>query len=178
MSSVMYISSDAPLEARPNPHERMLSVNEALAMGVRDLPEILLSADFDRDKPNAVLVADREVNINVDTGVIEDGDYDDDFAVMPTEKLDGMCTEKTYCAFFEWVRYTPGRARLFIDYLRRQLESAEEIELHHAWLGNDLCSEVSCRRIAIGDICADDIAALEKTDVWSAPSDCCYVITK
>ncbi len=44
-----------------NPHDKILSVNEALALGVQDIPDILLAPDFDRDKPEVILYSDREV---------------------------------------------------------------------------------------------------------------------
>lgn len=41
MSSMTYIASDYPIPEIQNPHERSLSINEALEMGL-DVPEYLL----------------------------------------------------------------------------------------------------------------------------------------
>lgn len=56
MSSVLFIASNSPLMERPNPHDKMLSVNEALALGIKDIPDFMLEEGFDRNKPNVLLV--------------------------------------------------------------------------------------------------------------------------
>lgn len=178
MSSILYIASDMPLSARPNPHDRMVSVNEALAMGMTNLPSHLMAEDFDRDRPEVLLVSDREVSINVDTGVIEDGNFDDDFAIRPCPKEPGMRTSKQYCAELEWVRYTPGRADQVIGYLKGHLLHTHEIELWHIWLDDQPGHRLSVSRQSIHRLKAEDIQRLEQTDVFSIPpTDYCCLIT-
>lgn len=86
MSSIFYIASDKPLPKCENPHEKLLSVREALALGITDLPDFLFSEDFDRDKPEVVLYADREIFPQAD-GTIDDGGFPDDYAIDPMEKI-------------------------------------------------------------------------------------------
>ena len=49
MSAIIYIASDYPLKEVPNPHLKTLSVNEALAIGMENIPEQFLEHGFDRD---------------------------------------------------------------------------------------------------------------------------------
>lgn len=38
MSQILYLASDYPLAKIENPHYKMLSVNEALALGMENIP--------------------------------------------------------------------------------------------------------------------------------------------
>ena len=78
MSCLLYLASDKALPERPNPHERMLSVREAITAGVKDIPDFLLTGEVDLDKPGVILVSDREVRFDAENGTITDGDFDDD----------------------------------------------------------------------------------------------------
>ena len=46
MSQILYIASDYPLAKIENPHYKMLSVNEALAIGMENIPEFMLAPEF------------------------------------------------------------------------------------------------------------------------------------
>ena len=179
MSSILYIASDFPLSARPNPHDKMLSVNEAIAAGVKDIPDFMLADSFDPNKPEVLLCSDREVVINVDDGTIEDGNFDDDFSVRLTEKIYGMRTEKKYCAVFDRMKYTPGRAGLLINYLREQLADTPELELWHTWLDDEPMHRLRRAVIPIEELTPEDIEELEKKEVFSEPTtDYCYCIVR
>ncbi len=136
MSRIIYLASDTPLEEYKNPHDKLLSVNEAHAMGIRDIHEFLLADDFDRDRPGVLMVSDREVNINIDTGEITDGEYDDDFSVFPMDIWEEMTTEKKYCGIFEWPRYLPQRGEKFMEYILSHMKNSSETELRNEWLGS------------------------------------------
>lgn len=182
MSSVIYIASDFPLTERPNPHEKMVSVNEALALGIK-VHDFLLEDGFDRDKPGVILVSDREVCIDADSGIIEDGDFDDDFSVWLAEKSCGMRTNKEYCAFLEMIKFTIGRAEQFIGYLKEQLKNTSEIEIWHAWLDDLSVHNVKTVKtlISIDNLKPEDIVRLGDTAVWQESADFtdyCYVITR
>lgn len=168
MSCILYIASDVPLEERKNPHEFMLSVNEALEMGIKDIPEFMLEEGFDRDMKDVLLYADREVNIDVDRGVIEDGNFADDFAVWLREKNSDFPTEKKYCAEVEWMRFTPERGEMLIEYLKEQLENTDNIELLYGWLGDEV-KGVKVKTITINEFKAEDIEKLGQTEVWKEP---------
>lgn len=178
MSSIIYIASDYPLTERPNPHEKTVSVNEALALGVK-VSDFLLEDGFDRNKPGVILVCDREINLNVDTGVITDGDFDDDFAVWLTDKSCEMNTNKDYCACLELVRFTTGRAKQIIEYFKEQLRNTSEIELWHAWVGGEDVRNIIKAEILIDDLTPEYIEDLLNKKVWKKPdifTDYCYII--
>ena len=178
MSCIMYIASDAPLKERKNPHEFTLSVNEALEMGIKDIPEFMLAEGFDRDKKDVLLYADREVRFDVDRGVIEDGDLADDFAVWLREKDESMPTEKKYCAEVEWVKFTPARGEMLIEYLKEQLANTDCLELWYGWLGDEV-KGVQVKKMSIADFKAEDIARLEQIEVWQEPlKHYGYILTK
>lgn len=182
MSSVVYIASDFPLAERKNPHDKMVSINEALAQNIK-ISDYLLEREKDRDKPGVVMISDRDVIIDVDTGIITDGNFADDFAVLVAEKSDGMRTQKSYCAFLEMVRYTPERAAQFIEYLKEQLKNTSEIELWHAWIGNesdDIIHKIE-KNMSVDDLKSEDIAELMGQETWTEShefTDYCYIISR
>ncbi|MBR4035482.1 MAG: hypothetical protein IKJ05_01970, partial [Oscillospiraceae bacterium] len=137
MSRFIYIASDYPLSPLPNPHEKMMSVNEAISAGVTNIPDILLSDNFDRDKPGVIMVSDRTVNIDIDTGVIEDGNFDDDFNIWIADDSLVLKSNKKNFAVLEWHRLTEGRAENIIKYISEALDNTDEVELWHIWLGAD-----------------------------------------
>ena len=62
MSRFYYFASDSILEEQPNPFVRLLSVNQALKMGVEaDLD--MFGEDFDKDKPNVILFCEDETQM-------------------------------------------------------------------------------------------------------------------
>lgn len=179
MSQVLYLAADYPLPKRPNPHEQLLSVNEAIAAGVSDIPDFLLKDGIDRDEPDAILVSDREVRFDVENGTVADGDFDDDFAILPVEKLFGMRTEKKYCALLEWNRYTPGRAGMLIKYLRERLTETDEIELWNCWLDDEPIHQMRRAVVRIGELTPEDIAELDSQSVSKLPlTDYCFCVIR
>ena len=161
MSHVIFAAADSPLESRPNPHEKMLSVNEAIALGVKNIPSSLLESDFDRDKPNVIMVCDRDIKIDIETGCIDDGDFDDDFAVWVPDLPHDMPTEKPFAAVLQWGRFTEGRTLQFIEYLREQLKISPEIELFSVWLDDDVVIEESAE-LSINELTPSHIQKLEQ----------------
>ena len=176
MSSLIYIASDFPLEERPNPHEKMLSVNEALALGVKNIPEHLLADSFDKDKPDVIMYADREIKLNVFTKEITDGNFDDDFCIFSAADAEGLKTDKKYKMFLEWYRYTDGRANEVISYLKDHLENTDEIELWHIWIGSDKITDTKIIEKSISELSAEDIHSLDTYDVWKDNADLCIRI--
>lgn len=162
MSRLLYIASDHPLPPRPNPHERMLSVNEALSMGLRDIPQALLAPGFDRDRPGTLLWADRRVHINVDTGSVEDGNFDDDFALLDAKGCDDVYTKKRYAVYIEWHAWTEGRARGVIEYIRENLAHTDEVELWSIWMGFAEPPIVRTKTLRLCELRPEHIKALEE----------------
>lgn len=178
MSDIFYIASNAPLTERLNPHEKLLSVNEALNLGMKDIPDFMLEECFDKDKPKVLLYSDRAITINAD-GTIEDGDFDDDFSIWLTEKDCGMKTEKEFCGILEWTKYTSGRAKEVIRYLEEQLINTSEIELWHIWIEEGVFHRLNKKVISIKDLTPEDIEALDKKEVCMEPmTDYCYCIVR
>ncbi len=166
MSYLTYLASDHPLVPSPNPHERMLSVNQAIALGVANIPPHLLAPGFDRNRPDVILWTDRDVNINIDTRTIEDGDFDDDFALLPLSPVtDDIWTEKEYRVSLEWHGYTEGRARGVIAYIREHLKEADTLEIWRIWMGYAEKPIVRTRMIPIGQLAPEDIQALEQQEL-------------
>lgn len=123
MSRLTYIASDFPLEEMENPHIKLLSVNQALEMGIK-VHEFLLEPSYDRDKPNVILWVDDDKNFG-------------EISIRPFCKgdiLDDIYTEKKFYAHLEW-EYTDYRAEKLIKYIKSHLIDANELELWNIWLG-------------------------------------------
>ncbi len=176
MSSFIFLSSDSPFESRPNPHEKLLSVNQALAAGAKNIPAFMLDDSFDKDKAGTVLVSDREVNFNVDTGIITDGDFDDDFSVTPCSHFYNTPAKLKYCAVIDCHRFTKGRAKGIINYIKHHLCTAESVELWHCWIGDMDCRKTVRKSKNIESILPEDVLSFFEENVWDI--DYCYTITK
>jgi len=167
MSILTYIASDHPLPIVPNPHERMVSVNEAIALGKINIHNCLLAPDFDRDKPGVMLVSDREVVFNIDTGEIDDGALDDDFALLSAEGCDSMYTEKNYAVYLEWAYYTEGRAQRIIEYIKENLRHTDEVEIWRIWMGTHERPLIRTKNIPISQLTPQDIQRMEDIPLFS-----------
>lgn len=185
MSYLTYIASDYPLMPVKNPHELLLSVNEALAMGVTDIPESYQVPGFDNDEPEVILYSDREIEINVDTGEVKDGDFDDDFSLYPAKGLDDVYTEKKYAVYLEWFRYTEGRARNIIRYIKENLEHTDEVEIWRIWMGVYETPSIHTKRIRMDELTPEDIRKIDEQDIkietiegYELTTQYRYVITK
>lgn len=165
MSYCTYIASDYPLQPVKNPHELPLSVNEALAMGITDIPEVYLQPGFDKDEPAVILYSDRDVEFNVDTGEVKDGDFEDDFALYPAEGLSDIYTEKEYAVYLEWNRYTEARAKKIIAYIKENLEHTDEVELWHIWMGGYETSAVHTKQLRITELTPELIWELDEREI-------------
>ncbi len=178
MSSLIYVSSNYPLEEIKNPHYKTLSVNEALSIGV-EVPDFMLKSDFDRDKPDVLLCSDTELVIDTTLGTIEDGGFDDDFAILKLDDTtEDIYTEKKYRCYLEWMLYTEGRSKKIIEYVKRHLEHTDEIEIWRIWMGNENRPYIKKRTIHIDEFTPIDLQKLEGLDVSSEPiTHHCLVIT-
>ena len=115
MSSMTYIASDYPISEIQNPHERSLSINEALEMGL-EVPEYLLKNGIDRNWKNAIHWADRSIHFDLDNGTVEDGDFEDDYAIIPLYPgRRDIHSAKKYQSRVECI-LSIGRAKKFLSY--------------------------------------------------------------
>ena len=178
MSSVTFFLSSTPLKSRPNPHDKIVSVNEALKLGVNITHDFLLSENFDKDKPGVILVSDREINFNLDTGEITDGDFDDDFGIFLAEKPNSVNSNKDYFALFEITRYTKGRGEKIIEYIKDNLPPYGEIEFSKSWLGNETNKNLKTAVVHINELTAEHIEELINYDVCKEPQSDYRLIIK
>lgn len=134
MSNLIYLASDNPLPKLQNPHEHLLSVKEALSLGIKVPDWPLKDTSIDHKKP-IILWIDRNDEPASDTKSIQNDIPDDDFSIIPMQKQEDIFSEKRYCASLEWSSYTKGRARRLISYIRQQLEHTPSLEIWHIWMG-------------------------------------------
>jgi len=135
MSSLIYLASDTPLEDLKSPHNRTMSVREALEIGI-EIPDYLNLDKINMDDPDMLLWSDSYVE-NPETGILEDCGFDDDISIHAMDgKSEDILTEKKYCASLQWPAYTAGRAERLITYIWDHLTNASQIELWHIWMGN------------------------------------------
>lgn len=179
MSQILYLASNCPLAKIKNPHYKMLSVNEALAIGMENIPEFMLEPEFDRNQPSVLLWSDTEITIDTETNTINDGGLDDDFAILELDDTtEDIYTHKQHRVYIEW-NYSRGRAEKVISYIRNHLEQTDEIELWQAWLGSGANTRIIKYTIRIEDLAPE---VLEKIDSLTSCNDVlaqyCFTITK
>ena len=168
MSLMLYLASDTPLDTVQNPHFRRLSVNEALEMGITDIPEHMLAPGFDRDEPDVILCSDVNIVIDTENGIFDDGGYNDDFEIYdmdirhgPTESL------KDYRVVIE-CSLNLGRAEKILEYIKTQLEHTDEIELWSIWLG-DYDQKISWYEARIDEFTAEDLMEIADLPIKQQP---------
>ena len=168
MSLMLYLASDTPLDTVQNPHFRKLSVNEALEMGITDIPENILAPDFDRDEPDVILWSDANIVIDTENGIFDDGEYDDDFEIYdmdirhgPTESL------KDHRVVIE-CSLNLGRAEKILEYIKTQLEYTDEIELWSIWLG-EYDQKISWYDAKIDEFTAEDLMEIADLPIKQQP---------
>ena len=110
---------------------------------------------------------DRELTIEFDTetGVVFDGDFDDDFALYPAEYLSDVRTEKKYAVYLEWSYYTEGRAKNIIEYIKENLKHTDEVELWHIWSGAGEIFNVHTKNISIDSLRPEMIRELDEREI-------------
>lgn len=123
MSNLIYIADNYPLREVKDPHIKTMSVNEALAAGVKGLDMLLQNEKLDRDEPGVILWMD------------EAAAREDLFSITPFEKREDILTKKTYCASLNW-KYTKGSAAQVVAYITDYLQHTDEAEIWNIWMGS------------------------------------------
>ena len=179
MSQILYLASDCPLAEIKNPHYKMLSVNEALAIGMENIPNFMLEPEFDKNQPGVLLWSDTETAIDTETNTIDDGGLDDDFAILELDDTtEDIYTHKQHRVYIEW-NYSRGRAEKVISYIRSHLEQTDEIELWQAWLGNGANTKIVKYAIQIEDLTSEVLERIDAAMVCEeAPTQYCVVISE
>lgn len=124
MSALIYLASDTNLKEVKSPHNKTMSVNEALALGI-EIPDILNSQAIDKDKPDMILWTDSYTE-SKEGGLLVDSGFADDISILPiNEKMEDVRTKKQYCSMVECMSYKPKRMACAAS-LPRDWESAVE----------------------------------------------------
>jgi hypothetical protein len=119
MSLMLYLASNSPLDTVANPHRRRLSVNEALDMGITNIPDHMFTPDFDKDMPDVILWSDINIIIDTENGTFDDGGFDDDFEIYQMDEYYGPTdSEKEFKVVIE-CDLTLGRSENILDYIRQ-----------------------------------------------------------
>jgi hypothetical protein len=168
MSLMLYLASNSPLDTVANPHRRRLSVNEALDMGITNIPDHMFTPDFDKDMPDVILWSDINIIIDTENGTFDDGGFDDDFEIYNMDEYYGPTdSEKDFKVVIE-CDLTLGRAENILDYIRQQLEYTDEIELWSIWLG-DYDQKISWYEAKIQEFTAADLLEIAELPVKQQP---------
>ena len=165
MSSMIYIASDHPIPEIQNPHERSLSINEALKMGL-EVPEYLLKNGINRNWKNAIHWADRSIHFDLDNGTIDDGDWDDDYAIIPIYpgRRDIHSTKK-YQSRIECI-WTLGRAKCVFAVIEQLLESTDEVEFWHIYMENGERPRIIHYDAQISEFTAEDLIEISSLSTY------------
>mgnify|MGYP003538158381 FL=1 len=176
MSQILYIASDYPLAKIENLHYKMLSVNEALAIGMENIPEFMLAPEFNHDQPGVLLWSDTEITINKERNTVDDGGLDDDFSILKFyDATEDIFTQKQYRVYIEW-NYSRGRAERIIAYIRNQ---ARDLELWQAWLGDGANTRIVKHSMKIDELTPEVLKEIDSLKVCDdTPTQYCFVITK
>ncbi len=114
---------------------------------------------------------DYPMHINIDTGVIYDGDADDNYFLIPFANVKDYTT-KNYGVYLEW-NYTDGRAKQMIEYIRTALQKSDEIEFWHVWLMDYYEYEdrpfIHKKTISINELTTDHIKEIDTAEIWNTP---------
>lgn len=172
MSNLIYIAGNSPLKEVKDPHIKTMSVNEALAAGIKGLDMLLLDEKLDRDEPGVILWMD-EAAAREDgfehTGN-EPNILDDHFSISPFEKYEGILTEKTYCASLDW-KYTKGRAARVISYINDYLKHTDEAEIWNIWMGNSYPPPLVKKiKVSANELTAELLEKIDSIDRYQGPA--------
>jgi len=164
MSHLICLASDTPLEALPNPHLKLLSVNEALEQGLTVPRCMLEDPELDPDEPGTYLWSDIRIEFDPLSEALPP-EPEDNFDIWPIEGADSLQTDCGFLAEIEWSGCTPVRAEMLADYIRRHLEKAESVELWNLWQGSDAEQIRVCREeIRLAELTPEKLAALCEKD--------------
>jgi hypothetical protein len=167
MSVCTFIAADIALDEIKNPHYKLLSINEALAMGLK-VDKIILHSDTDRDEPGVILWSDTKVVFDVKKGALFDGNAEDNFALYTMNAPQDYC-DKPYAVYLEWNYYTEERANRIIAYIKDILKKTDCVEIWNVWLDYDT-PVVKTATISIEDLQPQDIKEICECDPWDNES--------
>lgn len=113
--------------------------------------------------------------IDLDHNTVWDGDADDNYFLVPFKEpaFDfSHYTDKKYCVSLEW-RYTEGRAKQILAYIKKALENDESVEIWRVWLSDFYDYEESpvLKRqfLSWKDLTVEDLREMDEADFWNHP---------
>lgn len=154
MSRLYYFASDTILEPQPNPYVKLLSVNQALELGL----EVHLEAfgdDFDRDEPNVILFCEDETQLQ----------YPNIYPFNKEEYYDEIGTTRQFCTALEWT-YSADTVEVVLGYIRKHMKTAAELEVWSVWLGAvDMLTNLKRMYCKSGDLTAERLKKLFNSEL-------------
>lgn len=144
MSRLFYFGSDSMLEEQRNPYVKLLSVNQALELGL-EINSDLLDDNFNKDTPEVILFCEDETKF----------EYPNIFSINKDEYFDDIGTSKQFCTALEW-KYSVDTVEVVLKYIQKHLETAPELELWSVWLGSEEIPAYGKRTLCkVSDLTAD-----------------------
>ncbi len=116
-------------------------------------------------------------HFNVDMGVIYDSGADDDYCLLQFNEVDIYCKKK-YGVSLDLHRYTEGRAKQIIDYIKAALTQTDSVELWNVYLigywefddGHlefDDKPYIHKRTVRIDELTVNDIKEINEAENWN-----------
>lgn len=113
------------------------------------------------------------LEINIDEGIIFDGDADDNFMLYPFLDNVKEYTNMEYGATLEWNYYTEKRAIKIIEIIKSVLQHTDNVEFWNFWLG-DLDEHerpiIKVTTVSLAELTPKDIQEWDIQEVWNSPS--------
>ncbi len=126
MSSYQFLASDHPFEKLENPFLERLSMREALERNM-DIPDFMLENPDMEPEEKIFLLCDTEEHL-------------EDLELHPEEisfpEVSARLTENPYVVELQW-RYSKERAETLLGYIKKNLTSAENLEIFSLWLDEE-----------------------------------------
>ena len=114
---------------------------------------------------------DYPLHINIDNGTVYDGDADDNYFLSFFSDVADY-TDKKYAVSIEW-RYTDGRAKQIIEYIRTALQKSDSLEFWHVWLMDYYEFEdrpfIHRKTISIDELTTEHIKEIDNAVIWNTP---------
>jgi len=126
----------------------------------------------DYPMPEVAPSEDYPFYVNIDKGIIYDGDADDNFFLYSFEDVRSY-TDKKYGVSLEWGYYTEGRARMILDYIKELFERTNSVEIWKVWLMDYYELEdrpvIHKRKITLSELTIEDIKEIDAAEIWNKP---------
>ena len=112
---------------------------------------------------------DHPLEINLDLGTVYDGDADDNFFLHTFKDVQSY-SHKKHGVWLEW-RYTDGRAKQILKYIKDALQYTDFVELWHVWLTDYYEYEdspvIHSQTIPISELTESHIKELDNAEIWN-----------